>query len=96
MPPRVTRLDPPAASRFARNRLMTKAKPLAAIFGARVRSYGRSVPDKSRAPYLANGPRQYAGGPRGVYLIRRTKSPFAKTRKVKKAMKKRKTFHPMK
>ena len=31
-----------------------------------------------------------------VYLIRRTNSPFAKTRKMKKAMKKRKTFHPMK
>ena len=31
-----------------------------------------------------------------VYLMRRTNSPFAKTRKMKKAMKKRKTFHPMK
>ena len=82
MPPLVALLDPPAVNRVTRSRLIDEIKLFAPIAGTSVRN--ASCPPSQ-------------GAKRGaVYFISRTNSPFAKTRKIKNAMKKAKTFTPMK
>ena len=93
-------LDPPAASSFPGNRLMGEVKLFAPMAGTSTRN--DPCPPAREANGIAIDPPLSGVLPshrrrRGAaYFISRTNSPFAKTRKMKNAMKKAKTFTPMK
>lgn len=100
MPPRVALLEPPADSRVPRNLLMDEVKLFAPILGKSTRKDtcppGRDAGIQPTPIFGTPAAPTHRRREGVAYLISRTNSPFAKTRKMKNAMKKAKTFTPMK